>query len=309
MQEKILLTGASGYAGGVIAGYLRKANIQFLTAGRQATDNLYFDLMQPEKFQEQCFPTGIETCIHVAAIHEVHCKNNCIAAYNANVVATRALIDSAVKAGVKHFIYVSTFHVFGNPSGNLSELAIPSPSNDYGLSHLLAEEMFQFAARQYNVQVTILRPSNLFGVPDDWSTFNRWTLAPFDFVKQALENHQIVLYSDGSPVRNYVSLSFWQNAVINAVTGQLPQITHVAGQTWSIYELAFLVATIVENEIGLSIPVIRGSEKSLEHPYHFFSEHWNIEVNDDNKKEMYGFITNTIKYYLDNLDFLSKSIV
>ena len=295
MSLRVLMTGASGYAGGAIAEVLRAAGITVLTAGRRPADDLAFDLMQPEQLSTQAFPQDIDVVVHAAAVHEVLCQHDPVAAYTANVTATRALLELARKSSVRRLIYVSTFHVFGSLDGLIDESRTPQPVNDYGLTHMLAEQIFLTFAHAQQREISILRPANLFGTPTHWSNFNRWTLAPFDFVQQAVITGQIVLRTDGAPNRNYVSVSHLANTVLAAVRGELPEVTHVAGQPWSISALASLAAKAVGSVIGKPVRVVLGQPGSMEASYVFCSNTAASEL-DERQENMRSFLVEVTRY-------------
>lgn len=276
--KTILLTGERGYIGNAIAQSLRLTDC-LLTAGRNTQDDFYIDLLTPSTITSLTLPENIDVLIHAAAAHEVVCYQKPIEAFTANVTATRALVEVAIKAKIKHIIYLSTFHVFGNPNGILDETQSPTPKNDYGLTHLLAEQVIELIAPQHGIKVTVLRPANVFGVPTNWATFNRWTLAPFDFIKQAHHNKKIILRNDGAIIRNYVSLSRITETVLEAMNGNLPSLVHLSGQDLSMHELAILSARVVESIISQPIEIILGNQPSLEAPYQFVSNHWAQEEN------------------------------
>ena len=47
---KILLTGASGYVGGILNSWLKKNNeFEIITAGRKNNDQIYINILQPNK--------------------------------------------------------------------------------------------------------------------------------------------------------------------------------------------------------------------------------------------------------------------
>ena len=295
MSHRVLMTGASGYAGGAIAEMLRAAGITVLTAGRRPADDLVFDLMRPELLSNQTFPQDIDVVVHAAAVHEVLCRQDPVASYTANVTATRALLESARKSSVRRLIYVSTFHVFGSLDGLIDESRAPQPVNDYGLTHMLAEQIFLTFAKAQQCEVSILRPANLFGTPTHWSYFNRWTLAPFDFVQQAVINGKIVLRTDGSPVRNYVSLSHLATTALAAVRGELPKVTHVAGQPWSMMALAILAAKAVKSVSEKPVHVELGQPGSIEGSYIFCSNIAASELDEGQKKMLY-FLVEVARY-------------
>ena len=274
---------------------LRAAGITVLTAGRRPADDLAFDLMRPERLSTQTFPQDIDVVVHAAAVHEVLCRQDPVGAYTANVTATRALLELARKSSVRRLIYVSTFHVFGSLNGLIDESRIPQPVNDYGLTHLLAEQIFLTFVQAHQFEVSILRPANLFGTPTHWSDFNRWTLAPFDFVQQGIVNREIVLHTDGTPVRNYVSLSHLATTVLAAVRGELTGVTHVAGQPWSIRALASLAAKAVGSVIGKPVSVVLGQPGSIEVSYTFCSNTVASEL-DERQEYMRSFLVEVASY-------------
>jgi UDP-glucose 4-epimerase len=299
MTHAILLTGASGYAGSALAAALRNSGMTVVTAGRKKTDHVFLDLLKPDGIAGMNIPAGLDVCVHAAAAHEIPCRSDPVSAYTANVGATRALIASASAAGIRRFVYISTFHVFGAPAGALAEDAAPFPANDYGLTHLMAEQMFAMWARQHGCETYVLRPANLYGEPADWATFNRWTLAPFDFARQAAGEGVIRLHSDGSPVRNYVSLDRLCSAVIAAVQGALPRLTHVAGRAWPMRELAMLCSRAAQEATGRAIPIVYGPAHAEEQPYRFFSHHWPMEE-DACGDAMKQFFSSILRHQLEN---------
>ena len=84
--------------------------------------------------------------------------------YFNNTVKTRALIESAVRAGVKHVIFSSTAAVYGEPpvSPVPEEIAL-NPINPYGRSKLMSEWMLQDAAKAHGFNYVALRYFNVAG--------------------------------------------------------------------------------------------------------------------------------------------------
>ncbi len=84
--------------------------------------------------------------------------------YLANTVKTRALIKSAVKMGVKQFIFSSTAAVYGEPEEvPIHEGAQLAPINPYGRSKLMSEWMLKDAAAAHGFGYAILRYFNVAG--------------------------------------------------------------------------------------------------------------------------------------------------
>ena len=78
--------------------------------------------------------------------------------YESNTVKARSLIESAVKNGVKNFIFSSTAAVYGEPDEMpVSEDTRPNPVSPYGRSKLMVEWMLEDARQAHGLQSMILR--------------------------------------------------------------------------------------------------------------------------------------------------------
>ena len=84
--------------------------------------------------------------------------------YESNTVKARSLIESAVKNGVKQFIFSSTAAVYGEPDEMpVSEDTRPNPVSPYGRSKLMVEWMLEDARHAHGLQSMILRYFNVAG--------------------------------------------------------------------------------------------------------------------------------------------------
>ena len=84
--------------------------------------------------------------------------------YRNNTVNSRALIESAVRNGIRHFVFSSTAAVYGNPAAvPISEDAPTLPISPYGWSKLMTEIMLRDASRAHRMGHVILRYFNVAG--------------------------------------------------------------------------------------------------------------------------------------------------
>jgi UDP-glucose 4-epimerase len=87
-----------------------------------------------------------------------------LAYYENNTCKTRALIETAVRAGVSNFIFSSTAAVYGGAGMEpVKEDARLSPESPYGLSKLMSEWMLRDAAAAHGLSYTALRYFNVAG--------------------------------------------------------------------------------------------------------------------------------------------------
>jgi UDP-glucose 4-epimerase len=84
--------------------------------------------------------------------------------YLANMVKTRALIEAAVLAGARHFVFSSTAAVYGEASFEpVREDFAVRPASPYGCSKLMSEWMLRDAAAAHGLRYVALRYFNVAG--------------------------------------------------------------------------------------------------------------------------------------------------
>ncbi|HXW25404.1 MAG TPA: UDP-glucose 4-epimerase GalE [Xanthobacteraceae bacterium] len=108
---------------------------------------------------------GIEAIIHFAASTVVpESVVDPLAYYRNNTVNSRALMETAIKGGVRHFIFSSTAAVYGNPERvPVAEDAPTKPMSPYGSSKLMTETMLRDAGDAHGLGYVILRYFNVAG--------------------------------------------------------------------------------------------------------------------------------------------------
>ena len=108
---------------------------------------------------------GIEAIIHFAASIVVpDSVRDPLSYYRNNTVNSRALIECAIKNGVRHFIFSSTAAVYGNPAQiPVREDAPTQPISPYGWSKLMTEIMLRDASNAHGLSHVILRYFNVAG--------------------------------------------------------------------------------------------------------------------------------------------------
>lgn len=108
---------------------------------------------------------GIDSIMHFAAkIVVPESVADPLSYYLNNTAKSRTLIDTAVKAGIKNFIFSSTAAVYGNAEAALmGEEIAPAPINPYGRTKLMTEWMLEDAARAHGLSYVALRYFNVAG--------------------------------------------------------------------------------------------------------------------------------------------------
>ena len=162
---------------------------------------------------------GVDAIIHFAASIVVpDSVRDPLGYYRNNTMNSRALIECAVKSGVRHFIFSSTAAVYGNPTEiPVKEDSATLPISPYGWSKLMTEIMLRDAGNAYGLHHVILRYFNVAGADPQLRT-GQSTKAATHLIKVAVETAlglrpKLDVFGkdyptpDGTCIRDYIHVS------------------------------------------------------------------------------------------------------
>jgi UDP-glucose 4-epimerase len=174
--------------------------------------------------------------------------------YENNTVKSRSLIESAVKGGVRHFIFSSTAATYGIPDRvPVAEDARTQPINPYGWSKLMTERMLADTAFAHPINYCALRYFNVAGA-DPAGRSGQSTAGATHLIKVAVEaatgkrGHVSVFGTDygtpdGTGVRDYIHVADLAAAHVDALEQLIadPDKSHVMncgyGRGFSVLEV------------------------------------------------------------------------
>ncbi len=119
---------------------------------------------------------GVDAVMHTATLHKPHVATHSRQAFvDTNVTGTMTLLEAAVEAGVRAFIFTSTTSAFGRalsagagePAAWITESVGPVPKNIYGVTKTAAEDLCQLVHQLHGLPVVVLRTSRFFPEEDD----------------------------------------------------------------------------------------------------------------------------------------------
>jgi nucleoside-diphosphate-sugar epimerase len=115
---------------------------------------------------------GVDTVFHLAAVHGLWRPQQDY--YEINVVGTENVCRAALAAGVRRFVHVSTWAVYGMALGQPMREDLPlRPFSDvYAVTKAKADELVQRYVARNHLPGVIVRPGTMFG-PGDGVNFGR----------------------------------------------------------------------------------------------------------------------------------------
>jgi dTDP-4-dehydrorhamnose reductase len=247
---KLLITGASGLYGSRLAQLALAKNFEVYSSDIQSLTvyGTFVKLDISEKAQvEEAFKTiKPDVVVHAASLTDVDkCELNKALAWKVNVDGTKNIVESTEKTG-SFLIYISTDYVFSGEKGCYVESDACDPTNYYGLTKLLAEEIVQTQTEYF-----IARPSVIYGSTPAAGKVNfaLWLIETL----QKSERAKIVTDQWNTPTLNTNLAEMTLEVIKRRLTGTY----HLCGATRvSRFEFAGQIADSFGLDKGLIDPVL-----------------------------------------------------
>src|ERR1051325_8933646 len=173
---RILVTGSAGHLGEALVRTLRQTGDEVVGLDRKASEyTALVGSIVDRAFVERSVH-GIDAILHTATLHKPHVETHSRQAFvDTNVTGTLNLLEAAVSAGVRAFVFSSTTSVFGRalrpdphePAVWVTEDVRPVPRNIYGVTKAAAEDVCELVHRDHGLPCLVLRTSRFFPEEDD----------------------------------------------------------------------------------------------------------------------------------------------
>lgn len=173
---RALVTGSSGHLGEAMARALRKNGAEVVGIDLLASPSTdVVGSIVDRSLVDRCL-AGVDVVYHTATLHKPHVDTHGKQEFvDTNISGTLNLLEGAISAGVKTFIFTSTTSVFGDamkpkegePAVWVTEAVRPVPKNIYGVTKSAAEDLCHLFHRRHGLPLIVLRTSRFFPEDDD----------------------------------------------------------------------------------------------------------------------------------------------
>ncbi len=280
VNSPILITGGAGYIGSHIVKAFSEAKVSglvvldnlttgFANSLPQGVDFIQGDIQDSELVSGVIASKKIKTVIHLAAKTIIpESLQQPLKYYQNNTVGTMNLLQACIEHQVEHFIYSSTAAVYGQTTlDKINEECVTQPSNPYGYSKLMSEQILKDVAKSNKLKYVILRYFNVAGAALD-GTIGQRTKAATHLIKVAVQTacgfqKSLPIFGtdyptpDGTCIRDFIHVSDLAQAHLKALTylqsgGESTTLNCGYGHGFSVKEVIKTIETITEKSLPVT---------------------------------------------------------
>jgi len=251
---KLLITGGCGYVGTELIKSLLKKNYKIINVDNQwfgnflpkhkNLKNLKLDIRQIDKINF----IGIDAIVHLAGVaNDPSAELNEKLSWDINVLATKFLIEKAIKFKVKKFIFASSGSVYGiKKETEVTEDLTLKPISIYNKTKMIAENVLMSYKDQ--IQVFCIRPATVCGYSDRM----RFDVSVNMLTYQALAKKQITVFG-GNQIRPNIHIKDMVRVYDFFLTNKkIKTDFYNAGfENISIKDLAYKINKIIPSKIKI----------------------------------------------------------
>lgn len=185
---------------------------------------------------------------------------------NDNVAMMSELLEACIRCHVKKIIFLSSGGtVYGIKSMcPLKEEMETYPINSYGMQKVMNEKLLYLYQYMYGLDYRIIRLANPFG---PYQRLDGIQGAATTFIYKALKKEKIIVYGDGSVIRDYIYIDDAIRAIINIANGRYKEKVFNVGSGKGIDINQLL--KIIESTLETSLQIEYLSRRNVDVPINF----------------------------------------
>jgi UDP-glucose 4-epimerase len=261
-MKKIIITGGCGFIGVNLINYLlrKEDKLEVLVydneslGKREYLDEFDVDFIHGDiQDKDLVFKVvkDADAVVHLAADTRVlDSIDDPVKNFQANVVGTFNVLNAIRERNIPLLVNASTGGaILGNVVPPVHESMVPEPISPYGASKLAVEGYCSAYTGSYGLKASSLRFSNVYGP----RSFHKGSVVAA-FFKNILAGEPLIVYGDGSQVRDYVFVEDICTGISNALELQASGVFQLGtGIPSSINQLIDLIGEVVGNDAEIAV--------------------------------------------------------
>jgi UDP-glucose 4-epimerase len=144
-----------------------------------------------------------------------------------NVIGSINLINAAVNAEVKCFVFTSSIAVYGENELPMREDLVPHPEDSYGIAKYAVELELRASKRMFDLDFVIFRPHNVYGERQNIGDKYRNVLGIF--MNQIMRGEPLTIFGDGEQTR-----AFSYIADVAPHIARAPEVPDARGEIFNV---------------------------------------------------------------------------
>ena len=249
---RILVTGGCGYTGTILVNRLLDLKHKIIVIDTQwfgnhlkSNKNLKIIRKDIRNFNEKIMK-NIDVIYHLANIaNDPSVELNPSLSWEVNVLATKKLVEKAIKFKVKQFIYASSGSVYGiKKEKKVTEKLNCAPISIYNKTKMIAERVLQSYSKDINIHC--IRPATVCG----FSPRMRLDVSVNMFVYQALTKGEMTVFG-GKQVRPNIHINDLVNVYIHFLNNKKIQsgFYNAGFENLKILDIAKMIQKYIPSKI------------------------------------------------------------
>ncbi len=209
-MSRILVTGATGFIGSYVVRFLVMGGHHVSVLTRSSVSSVHLpegveqivgDMRDQASLRRAV--QGVDTIVHLAgtAFGPRVSTADPLGAAEVNLWGTLVLLEEARLAGVKRFLFASTFLVYGDAPAPFTPTSAVQPQTPYALQKYQCELTLKQYAKLYGMETLSLRLFNVYGV--GMHETQGWKPVTLIFLERLKQGLSLTVEGDGLQTRDF----------------------------------------------------------------------------------------------------------
>jgi len=169
--RQVLVTGGTGFIGSAIVPRLTEKGYKVIVYDTAAWDEKAegIEYIKGDIFRDKYFDEVVSNCdcvIHMVGLADARvAQDHPQMSFDLNVRSTQILLEVIRNNNIPRVILPSSASIYGVVDRSpISEDTTPKPTNIYSYHKLMAEELAECYAKNYSINIAVLRLFNVYGI-------------------------------------------------------------------------------------------------------------------------------------------------